>query len=78
MTNRVHIDAPAGVVEIEGEKEFVEGLLAKLFPLLEEAALGVGRLSLTLARRPNRRRRRSKRMNWGAKTLAKPRRRSAG
>lgn len=40
MTNRVHIDAPAGVVEIEGEKEFVEGLLAKLFPLLEKAGFG--------------------------------------
>ncbi|ODT47083.1 MAG: hypothetical protein BGO80_17605 [Devosia sp. 63-57] len=40
MTNRVHIDAPAGVVEIEGEKEFVEGLLAKLFPLLEDAGFG--------------------------------------
>jgi hypothetical protein len=40
MTNRVHIDAPAGIVEIEGEKDFVEGLLAKLFPLLEEAGFG--------------------------------------
>ena len=30
----------AGVVEIEGEKDFVEGLLAKLFPLLEEAGFG--------------------------------------
>jgi len=40
MTNRVHIDAPAGVVEIEGEKEFVEGLLAKVFPLLEAAGFG--------------------------------------
>jgi hypothetical protein len=40
VTNRVHIDAPAGVVEIEGEKDFVEGLLAKLFPLLEEAGFG--------------------------------------
>jgi hypothetical protein len=40
MTNRVHIDAPAGVVEIEGEKEFVEGLLAKLFPLLEKTSFG--------------------------------------
>ena len=40
MTNRVHIDAPAGVVEIEGEKDFVEGLLAKLVPLLEEAGFG--------------------------------------
>ena len=40
MTNRVRIDAPAGVVEIEGEKDFVEGLLAKLFPLIEEAGFG--------------------------------------
>lgn len=40
MTNRVHIDAPAGVIEIEGEKDFVEGLLAKLFPLIEEAGFG--------------------------------------
>ncbi|MBX5219587.1 hypothetical protein HJC04_04515 [Rhizobium sp. NLR8a] len=40
MTNRVHIDAPSGVIEIEGEKEFVEGLLAKLFPLIEEAGFG--------------------------------------
>jgi hypothetical protein len=40
VTNRVHIDAPAGVIEIEGEKEFVEGLLARLFPLIEEAGFG--------------------------------------
>lgn len=40
MTNRVHIDAPAGLVEIEGEKEFVEGLLAKIFPLLENVGFG--------------------------------------
>jgi hypothetical protein len=40
MTNRVHIDAPAGVIDIEGEKEFVEGMLAKLFPLIEEAGFG--------------------------------------
>lgn len=40
MTNRVHIDAPAGVIEIEGEKDFVEGLLARLFPLIEEAGFG--------------------------------------
>lgn len=44
MTNRVHIDAPAGVIEIEGEKEFVEGLLGKLFPLLEEAGFGSGKV----------------------------------
>jgi hypothetical protein len=40
MTNRVHIDAPAGVVEIEGEKDFVEGLLGKLFPLIEAVGFG--------------------------------------
>lgn len=40
MTNRVHIDAPAGIIDIEGEKEFVEGLLAKLFPLVEGAGFG--------------------------------------
>ena len=40
LTNRVHIDAPAGVIDIEGEKDFVEGLLAKLFPLIENAGFG--------------------------------------
>jgi hypothetical protein len=40
MTNRVHIDAPAGVIEIEGEKDFVEGLLSKIFPMIEEAGFG--------------------------------------
>jgi hypothetical protein len=40
VTNRVHIDAPAGVIDIEGEKDFVEGLLAKLFPLVEGAGFG--------------------------------------
>lgn len=40
MTNRVHIDAPAGIIDIEGEKGFVEGLLAKLFPLVEKAGFG--------------------------------------
>lgn len=40
MTNRVHIDAPSGIIDIEGEKDFVEGLLAKLFPLIEEAGFG--------------------------------------
>jgi len=40
MTNRVHIDAPAGIIDIEGDKDFVEGLLAKLFPLIEEVGFG--------------------------------------
>jgi hypothetical protein len=40
VTNRVHIDALGGVVEIEGEKDFVEGLLTKVFPLREKAGFG--------------------------------------
>lgn len=40
MTNRVHIDAPSGIVDIEGEKDFVEGMLARLFPLIEAAGFG--------------------------------------
>jgi hypothetical protein len=40
MTNRVHIDAPAGVIDLEGEKEFVEGMLGRLFPLIEAAGFG--------------------------------------
>ncbi|TIT01463.1 hypothetical protein [Mesorhizobium sp.] len=40
MANRVHIDAPAGVIEIEGEREFVEGALAKFLPLVEQAGFG--------------------------------------
>lgn len=40
MTNRVHIDAPAGIIDLEGEKDFVEGMLTKLFPLVEEAGFG--------------------------------------
>lgn len=53
MTNRVHIDAPSGIVEIEGEKDFVEGLLAKLFPLLEEAGFGSRPPSGAFARADN-------------------------
>jgi hypothetical protein len=40
LTNRLHVDAPAGIIDIEGEKDFVEGLLAKLFPLIEKAGFG--------------------------------------
>ncbi|MDO9417079.1 hypothetical protein [Pararhizobium sp.] len=40
MTDRIHIDAPAGVIDVEGEKEFVEGMLTKLFPLIEKAGFG--------------------------------------
>lgn len=40
MSNRIHIDAPAGTVEIEGEKDFVEQMLAKLFPLIEATKFG--------------------------------------
>ena len=40
MTNRVHIDAPSGIIDIEGERDFVEGLLAKLLPILEKTRFG--------------------------------------
>lgn len=40
MSNRVHIDAPAGVIEIEGDKGFVEDLLNKFFPLIEAVGFG--------------------------------------
>lgn len=40
MTNRLHIDAPAGVIDVEGEVEFVEGVLDKFFPLLEKSKFG--------------------------------------
>jgi hypothetical protein len=42
MANRIHIDTPSGVVEIEGEKDFVEGMLSKLFPLIEKVGFGSG------------------------------------
>ena len=40
MANRLFIDASSGVVEIEGEKEFVETNLQKLLPLIEACGLG--------------------------------------
>lgn len=35
MTTRIRIDAVAGVVELEGEREFVEAQLERLLPLIE-------------------------------------------
>lgn len=40
MTNRIHIDAPTGVIEVEGEKEFVEAQLDKLMPLIQACGFG--------------------------------------
>jgi len=40
VTNRIHIDAPTGVIEVEGEKEFVEAQLDKLLPLIEACGFG--------------------------------------
>jgi hypothetical protein len=40
ITNRVHIDAPAGIIDIEGERDFVEGLLSRLYPLIEQIGFG--------------------------------------
>lgn len=40
MTNRIHIDAPTGVIEVEGEKDFVEAQLDKLMPLIQACGFG--------------------------------------
>lgn len=40
MTNRIHIDAPTGVIEVEGEKDFVEAQLDKLMPLITACGFG--------------------------------------
>lgn len=40
MTNRIHIDARTGVIEVEGEKDFVETQLDKLLPLIEACGFG--------------------------------------
>lgn len=40
MTNRIHIDAPTGGIEVEGEKDFVEAQLDKLLPLIESCGFG--------------------------------------
>ena len=37
---RVKIDAPAGVIELEGDRDFVSAYLDKLLPLVEQAGLG--------------------------------------
>lgn len=44
MNVRVKIDAPAGLVELEGDREFVSTYLDKLLPIVEAA--GFGRASL--------------------------------
>lgn len=41
MTNRAFIDAPAGVIELEGEKEFVEAQIEKFLPLIQSFGFGV-------------------------------------
>ncbi|MEZ5791148.1 MAG: hypothetical protein R3D34_10290 [Nitratireductor sp.] len=40
LTNRIHIDAPTGIIEVEGEKEFVEAQLDKLMPLIQACGFG--------------------------------------
>lgn len=42
MTNRLFIDAQTGVVELEGEKEFVKEHFEKLLPLIELCGFGKG------------------------------------
>ena len=40
MTSRIHINAPTGVIEVEGAEEFVEAQLDKLLPLIEACGFG--------------------------------------
>ncbi len=42
MTNRIFIDAPSGVIELEGEKEFVEAQFRRLMPFIEASGFGTG------------------------------------
>jgi hypothetical protein len=37
---RVRIDAPSGIVELDGDRDFVSAYLDKLLPLIQEAGLG--------------------------------------
>lgn len=39
-TNKVRIDAPAGIVEVEGEKDFVEEQVDKILPIIQAAGFG--------------------------------------
>lgn len=39
-TNKVRIDATAGVVEVEGDKDFVEEQVDKILPLIQSAGFG--------------------------------------
>ena len=38
--NRIMIDAPTGLIEIEGEKDFVEAQFDKILPLIEGCGFG--------------------------------------
>lgn len=39
-TNKIRIDGPAGIVEVEGDKDFVEGQIAKLLPVIQGGGFG--------------------------------------
>lgn len=40
MTCRVKIDAPAGIIELEGDADFVGSFFEKLVPIIEKAKFG--------------------------------------
>lgn len=42
MVCRVRVDAPAGIIELEGEAAFVSSFFEKMLPLIEKAGFGVG------------------------------------
>ena len=39
-TNKVRIDGPAGIIEVEGDKDFVEGQIEKLLPVIKGGGFG--------------------------------------
>lgn len=41
MVCRVRVDAPAGIIELEGEAAFVSGFFEKMLPLIEKAGFRV-------------------------------------
>jgi hypothetical protein len=42
--DRVKIDVNSGLIELEGEKDFVSSYLDRLLPLVEAAEFGAGHL----------------------------------
>ena len=52
MTSRILIDARAGILELEGDKAFIEAQLEKLLPLIESAGFGTNPVGESLRSDP--------------------------